>query len=72
MPRRLRYKVQIYDLEKSVCDAIKFRNKIGVDVSSEILKNYLKRQDRDLTKLNEYSHKMRIAGILTPLISYMI
>ena len=24
------YKVRIYDLEKSVCDAIKFRNKIGM------------------------------------------
>ena len=35
------YKVRIYDLEKSVCDAVKFRNKIGVDISSEILKNYL-------------------------------
>ena len=66
------YKVPIYDLEKSVCDAIKFRNKIGVDVSSEILKNYLKRQDRDLTKLAEYSHKMRIAGTMDKLIRYMI
>lgn len=68
----LGYKVQIYDLEKSVCDAIKFRNKIGVDVSSEILKNYLKRSDRDLMKLNEYSHKMRIAGTMDKLIKYMI
>ena len=36
--------VKIYDLEKSVCDAMRFRNKVGIDMTSEILKNYLKRK----------------------------
>ena len=58
------YIVNIYDLEKSVCDAIKYRTKIGMDVSSEILKNYLKRRDRNLSKLNEYAKNMRIEKIL--------
>ena len=58
------YTTNIYDLEKSVCDAIKYRTKIGIDVSSEILKNYLKRRDRNLSKLNEYAKKMRIEKIL--------
>ena len=42
------FKVKIYDLEKSVCDAIKYRNRIGIDVSSEILRNYLSRKDNDI------------------------
>lgn len=66
------YKVRIYDLEKSVCDAVKFRNKIGVDISSEILKNYLVRSDRNLTRLNEYAKKMRVANIMNGLIDYLI
>ena len=66
------YKVRVYDLEKSVCDAVKFRNKIGVDISSEILKNYLVRSDRNLTRLNEYAKKMRVANILNGLIDYLI
>ena len=66
------YKVRIYDLEKSVCDAVKFRNKIGVDISSEILKNYLVRSDRNLTRLNEYAKKMRVANIMSGLIDYLI
>lgn len=66
------YKVRIYDLEKSVCDAVKFRNKIGVDISSEILKNYLVRSDRNLTRLSEYAKKMRVANILNGLIDYLI
>jgi len=58
------YMASIYDLEKSVCDAVKFRSKIGIEVSSEILKNYLKRSDRNLPKLNEYAKKMRVLKIL--------
>lgn len=55
-----------------MCDAVKFRNKIGVDISSEILKNYLVRSDRNLTRLNEYAKKMRVANILNGLIDYLI
>lgn len=58
------YTVKIYDLEKSVCDAIKYRTKIGMDVASEILKTYLKRKDRNLTKLLEYAKNVRIEKIL--------
>ena len=58
------YQVMIYDLEKSVCDAVKFRMKAGIDVTSEILKNYLRRKDRNLTLLMEYARKMRIEKTL--------
>ncbi|MPM49519.1 hypothetical protein SDC9_96249 [bioreactor metagenome] len=57
-------RVPIFDLEKSVCDAVKFRNKIGMDVCAEILQNYLARKDRDLTKLIRYAKDMRIGNIM--------
>lgn len=58
------YKVQMYDIEKSVCDAIKYRNKIGNETASEILRNYLKRKNRNLSLLLEYAKKMRIEKTL--------
>lgn len=54
----------IYDLEKSVCDAIKFRNKVGSDVASEVLKNYLKRNDRNIDLLMRYARLLRVEHIL--------
>jgi predicted transcriptional regulator of viral defense system len=57
-------RIPISDLEKSVCDAVKFRNKIGIDVCAEILQNYLARKDRDLTKLMRYAKNMRIGNIM--------
>lgn len=55
---------RIYDVEKSVCDAVKFRNKIGMDVCSEIIGNYLNRSDRNITKLMDYARQLRVANIL--------
>lgn len=58
------YEVKIFDLEKSVCDAVKFRNKIGLDVCTEIVKNYLKRKDRNLSKLMKYAKILHVNKIL--------
>lgn len=58
------HKVRIYDVEKSVCDAVKFRNKIGLDVAAEVLKAYLARKDRNIARLTAYARQMRVAGTL--------
>ena len=58
------HKVRVTDLERSVCDAIKYRNKIGLDVCAEILKAYLHRADRIIAKLIEYAKKLRDAVTL--------
>jgi predicted transcriptional regulator of viral defense system len=52
--------VKIYDLEKTICDTIRHRNKIGFDVLKEILKNYLNRKDRNLNRLNDYAKQLNI------------
>lgn len=54
----------IYDVERCVCDAVKFRNKVGMDVCSKIIDNYLNRQDRNITKLMDYAQLLRVANIL--------
>mgnify|MGYP007106307705 FL=1 len=54
------HKVKIFCIEKSVCDAIKFRNKIGTEVAIEILKNYLKRKERNISLLMDFAKQMRI------------
>ncbi len=53
--------VNVYDLERSLCDAVKFRNKIGTDTLSEILNNYIRRKDKNLDKLLKYAAELRIS-----------
>ena len=59
-------------MEKSVCDAVKYRNRIGIDVSSEILRNYLSRKDSDITRLYAYAKDMRLGKRMDELVKYMI
>lgn len=66
------FTVKIYDLEKSVCDAIKYRNRVGIDVSSEIFRNYLTRKDSNITKLYSYANAMRIGKRTDELVKYMV
>ena len=59
------YKVLITDMERSVCDAVKYRNKIGLDVCGEVIDNYLKNENRNITLLHEYAGRLRVKNILT-------
>lgn len=58
------YKVRITDLERSVCDAIKYRNKIGLDLCGEVVRSYLKRSDRSFSRLYVYAKRLRVANVL--------
>ena len=66
------YKIRMYDLEKSVCDAVKFRNKVGLDTAIEVLQNYVKRQDKNLNKLNRYAEQLGIEKILNNMIMVLL
>lgn len=52
--------IRMTDLERSVCDAIKYRNKIGMDIYAEVVRTYLKRNDRNLSRLYDYAKKLRV------------
>lgn len=59
------YVVRITDLERTVCDAVKYRNKIGLDVCGEVIDNYLKVDTRNISLLNEYAGRLRLRTILS-------
>lgn len=58
------YKIRITDMERSVCDAIKYRNKIGLDICTEVVKSYLRKKERNLSRLTSYAKQLRISNIL--------
>lgn len=65
-------RVKIYDLERSVCDAVKFRNKIGNEILGEILRNYIKRKDKNLDKLMKYASMLRISKTMNQLLQVLL
>lgn len=63
---------KIYNAEKTICDMFRYRNKLGEDLALEGLKNYLKRKDADLIKLQDYAVKCRVKSILLPYLKAMV
>ena len=59
------YTVLITDMERTVCDAVRYRNKIGLDVCGEVIDSYLKMDSRNISLLYEYARKLRVKNILT-------
>jgi predicted transcriptional regulator of viral defense system len=58
------FEVAIYDRERCVCDAIKYRNKIGTDVMAEILNSYLSSNDTNIDLLCRYAKELRVYSTL--------
>jgi predicted transcriptional regulator of viral defense system len=58
------HSISIYNRERVVCDALRFRNKIGIDIMKEVLNEYMQSDKRDLNTLNNYARKLRIETVL--------
>ncbi len=62
----------IFDIEKTLVDIIYYRNKIGMEETSEVLKNYLKRRDRYIDKLYDYAKRLRCEKIVRTYLEVLV
>lgn len=56
--------VRTYDMERTICDILRARNKIDTTIISHSLKRYFSRKDKDLNKLMKYAKELKIQNIL--------
>ena len=64
--------VPCYDLERTICDVIRSRNKIGTETFLVALKLYASSPKKDLNKLNTYAKKLRVANVLRRYLEVLI
>lgn len=57
-------KVRAYDLERTICDIVRSRNKLGTEIFFSALKMYAADSRRDLNKLSAYAKQMRVEKVL--------
>ena len=48
----------IYDIDKTVADIVYYREKIGIEETKEIIKNYLNNKDKNLNNLVRYAKEL--------------
>ncbi len=53
--------VASYDMERTICDLVRFRKNIDVEVFSKAIKNYSNSENRDYKKLRKYAEVFRIS-----------
>lgn len=56
--------IRLYNMERTICDIIRDRNKIDSQIFNTALKEYMKRNDKNLNLLYEYAKKFNILKIL--------
>lgn len=52
--------VLVYDIERTICDVIKNKDKLDISIVSSAIKDYLKNKNRDLIKLYSYAKNLNI------------
>lgn len=56
--------VPAYDLERTICDVLRSRNRIGTETLLAALKMYASRPEKDLNKLSSYAQQLRVYNVL--------
>lgn len=57
-------KIRIYNLERTICDIIRDRNKMDSQIVNHAIREYVKRKDINLVLLNRYARKFKIKNII--------
>ena len=64
--------VRIYNIEKTICDMFRYRDKLGEDISIEALKNYLNRKEANLIKLRDYAIRCQVKTVVLPYLKALV
>lgn len=58
------HQIPMYDLERTICDLIRNRNKMEVQDFNTAFKTYISRTDKNLNRLMEYAKLFRVDNIV--------
>lgn len=54
--------VQIYDRDRTVCDVLRYSNKLDREIFNTAIQRYVKDSHRNVNKLMEYAEKLRVTN----------
>lgn len=56
--------IKVYDMERTIIDILRDRNKIDLQIFNTAMKEYIKRKDKNLIKLSKYAKEFKMEKIL--------
>jgi predicted transcriptional regulator of viral defense system len=63
---------KVYNMEKTIADLFRYRNKIGEDIVIESLKNYLSSKNKNINRLLEFAEICNVKKIILPYIKAVV
>jgi predicted transcriptional regulator of viral defense system len=63
---------KIYNMEKTIADLFRYRNKIGEDIVIESLKSYLVSKHKNINRLMEFAEVCNVKKIILPYIKAIV
>jgi predicted transcriptional regulator of viral defense system len=64
--------VPVYDIERTLCDILRSRSGIEIQVFQDALKFYAKRKDKNLRTLIQYADALNVGVILRPYLEVLL
>lgn len=64
--------VKCYDVERTLCDLIKDKNRIDKEIYSKALKEYVRNKDKDILKLIKYAKKLDVEDEVIELMEVLL
>lgn len=58
--------ISVYSVAKTVADCFKFRNKIGLDIAIEALKDSLRQKKTTANEIYRYAKICRVSNVIRP------
>lgn len=64
--------IKVYNLERTIIDILRDRNKIDLQIFNTAMKEYMKRKDKNLIKLSKYAKEFKMEKILKKYIEVLL
>ena len=64
--------VNVYDVEKTLCDCFRFRNRLGMDIVLEALKLYRERKPLKISSIMKYARVCKVEKNIRPYLEAII
>ena len=66
------HSVPVYDMERTICDLLRNRRSIEIQVFQDALKQYARRKDKNLRVLMKYASMFHVEKILRPYLEVLL
>jgi predicted transcriptional regulator of viral defense system len=65
-------KIAVYNMERTICDMIRSRNRMDMSILIEALQNYVQHRDKNIPRLMEYAEVFRVLKLLRNYLSVLL